>query len=183
MNTWPAITQNHLLKIKKSGIEWIILLGYSAFIAVSVLITIITIRIFIPLIKGDAMIQWIGNPGLSILLSLIAIAFSFSIESLLAKSSVVIVQTIDTFKEEVYILERQLAIDNYEIKHNKFAIDNAAKENDINVVLLETILRLENFYRGRMYNKILEKILCRFFPVIALKKNADCKIKLNMQIE
>lgn len=176
LNTWPAITQNHLLKIKKSGIEWIILLGYSAFIAVSVLITIITIRIFIPLIKGDALIQWIGNPGFSILLSLSAIAFPFSIESLLAKSSVVIIQTIDTFKEEVYILERQLAIDNYEIKHNKFTIDNAAKENDINVVLLETILGLENFYRGRMYNKILEKILCRFFPVIALKKNISVGI-------
>ena len=58
LNTWPAITQNHLLKIKKSGIEWIILLGYSAFIAVSVLITIITIRIFIPLIKALHEFLW-----------------------------------------------------------------------------------------------------------------------------
>ena len=86
-----------MIKKNKSGIEWIILLGYSAFIAVSVLITIITIIIFIPLIKGDALIQWIGNPGFSILLSLSAIAFPFSIESLLAKSSVVIIHSFDTF--------------------------------------------------------------------------------------
>lgn len=73
-------------------------------------------------------------------------AFPITIEAILSKfTRIVVVQTIDTFVEEVYILEHQLGMDNYLINKNKFVIDNAARENDINTVLLETVLRLEIF--------------------------------------
>ena len=42
--------------------------------------------------------------------------------------------------------------------------------------MLETVLKLEIFYRGRIYNRILEKIICRFFPKIAIKKNISVGI-------
>ena len=97
-------------------------------------------------------------------------AFPVTVETILAKfARIVVIQTIDTFLEEVYILEQQFAINNYLIEKNKFVIDKEAKENDINAILLETVLKLEIFYRGRIYNRILEKIICRFFPKIAIK--------------
>ena len=71
------------------------------------------------------------------MLSLILMAFPITIEAILSKfTRIVVVQTIDTFVEEVYILEHQLGMDNYLINKNKFVIDNAARENDINTVLL-----------------------------------------------
>ena len=57
------------------------------------------------------------------------------------------------------------------VAEDKYFIDRVARENDINTVLLETILRLEIFYRGRMYNRLLEKCACRFFSKIEIKKN------------
>lgn len=43
---------------------------------------------------------------------------------------------------KIYILEQQFAINNYLIEKNKFVIDKEAKENDINAILLETVLKV-----------------------------------------
>ncbi|RJV71418.1 hypothetical protein DWY90_14395 [Coprococcus sp. AF27-8] len=177
LNIWPAIIQNQLLKFRKNRVEWLILLGYFLFIVTSIFIGVITIRLFIPLLKGDTTVYWLDNQGFTVLLSLILMAFPITIEAILSKfTRIVVVQTIDTFVEEVYILEHQLGMDNYLINKNKFVIDNAARENDINTVLLETVLRLEIFYRGRKYNRILERVVCQFVPKIAIKKNISVGI-------
>ena len=172
LNIWPAIIQNQLLKLRKNKTEWLILAGYLLFIATSVFVGIMTIRLFIPLLKGDTTVYWLDNQAITIISSLILLAFPVTVEAILSKfARIVVVQTIDTFIEEVYILEHQLNMEHPLIKRNKFVIDKAARDNDISVVLLETVLRLEIFYRGRIYNKLLEKFICRFFPQIAIKKN------------
>ena len=61
-------------------------------------------------------------------------------------------------------------------KKNKYIIEKVAKENDINVTLLETILRLEIFYRGREYNKLLEKFICQYCSSVAIKKDISVGI-------
>ena len=177
LNVWPAIVQNQLLKFRKNRTEWLILMGYFLFIGTSIFIEMITIRLIIPLLKGDTTVYWLDNQGVTILLSLMMMAFPITVETVLAKfARIVVVQKIDTFVEEVYIIEHQLGMNNYLIEKNKFVIDKVARENDINTILLETILKLEIFYRGRMYNKILEKMVCRFFPKIAIKKNVSVGI-------
>lgn len=177
LNIWTAIIQNRLLKLRKNRTEWLLLVGYVLFICTSVFIEIVTIRLIIPLLRGDTTVYWFDNQGVTILLSLFLMAFPVTVETILAKfARIVVIQTIDTFLEEVYILEQQFAINNYLIEKNKFVIDKEAKENDINAILLETVLKLEIFYRGRIYNRILEKIICRFFPKIAIKKNISVGI-------
>lgn len=173
LNVWPAIIQNQLLKLRKNRTEWFILLGYISFVGTSIFVEIMTIRLFIPLLEGDITVYWLDNQAITVLLSLIMMAFPITVEAILSKLAriVVVVQTIDTFIEEVYILEHQLNMEHSFIERNRFAIDKAANENDINVVPLETILQLEVFYRGRMYNRILEKCVCIFFLRIAIKKN------------
>ena len=79
----------------------------------SIFIGVITIRLFIPLLKGDTTVYWLDNQGFTVLLSLILMAFPTTIEAILSKfTRIVVVQTIDTFVEEVYILEHQLGMDN-----------------------------------------------------------------------
>ena len=152
LNVWPAIIQNQLLKFKKTKSEWLTLLGYILFILFSMLIGMGAIRLFIPLIKGDITVYWFDNQGITIIVSLILIAFPITIESIMAKSSrIVIVNNINTFLEEIYIVERQMQLDSILLNRNKYTIDKIAREYDISATLLEAILRLEIFYRGRMY--------------------------------
>ena len=68
-------------------------------------------------------------------------------------------------------MEKQLNMKCPQVEHNKYLVDRVARENDINVALLETILRLEIFYRGRLYNKLLENCACKYFSTLAIKKN------------
>lgn len=172
LNIWPAIIQNQLLKLRKNRTEWLILCGYFLFIATSIFVEIMTIRLFIPLLKGDTTVYWLDNQAITMFFSLILLAFPVTAEAILSKfARIVVVQTIDTFVEEVYILEHQLNMEYPLIEENKFIIEKTARDNDISVVLLETVLRLEIFYRGRMYNRMIEKFVCRFFPRIAIKKN------------
>lgn len=172
LNIWPAIIQNQLLKLRKNRTEWLILFGYLLFVGTSIFVEIITIRLFIPLLEGDTTVYWLDNQAITMLLSLIVMAFPITVEAILSKfARIVVVQTIDTFVEEVYILEHQLNMESPKIEKNRYLIDRVARENDINVVLLETILRLEIFYRGRVYNRLLEKCICKYFSKIAIKKN------------
>ena len=172
LNIWPAIIQNQLLKLRKNRTEWLILCGYLLFIATSIFVEIMTIRLFIPLLKGDATVYWLDNQAITMFFSLILLAFPVTVEAILSKfARIVVVQTIDTFVEEVYILEHQLNMEHPLIEENKFIIEKIARDNDVSVVLLETVLRLEIFYRGRKYNRMIERFICRFFPRIAIKKN------------
>lgn len=172
LNVWPAIIQNQLLKLRKNRTEWLVLMGYIVFIGTSLFVEIMTIRLFIPLFQGDTTVYWLDNQAITFLFSLMMMAFPVPVEALISKfARIVVVQTIDTFIEEVYILEHQLNMECSQIENNRYCIDKVSRENDINAVLLETILRLEIFYRGRLYNRILEKIICKFFGKIAIKKN------------
>lgn len=172
LNIWPAIIQNQLLKLRKNRTEWLILCGYLLFIATSIFVEIMTIRLFIPLLKGDTTVYWLDNQAITMFFSLILLAFPVTVEAILSKfARIVVVQTIDTFVEEVYILEHQLNMEHPLIEENKFIIEKIARDNDVSVVLLETVLRLEIFYRGRKYNRMIERFICRFFPRIAIKKN------------
>lgn len=158
--------------MRKNRTEWLILCGYFLFIATSIFVEIMTIRLFIPLLKGDTTVYWLDNQAITMFFSLILLAFPVTVETILSKfARIVVVQTIDTFVEEVYILEHQLNIECPLIEENKYIIEKIARDNDISVVLLETVLRLEIFYRGRIYNRMIEKFACRFFPRIAIKKN------------
>lgn len=172
LNVWPAIIQNQLLKLRKNRTEYLILLGYLVFIGASVFVGVMTVRLFIPLLQGDTTVYWLDNQAISILSSLILMVVPVSAEVIIAKfARIVVTQTIDTFIEEVYILEKQLNMECSQVENNRYLIDRVARENDINVALLETILRLEIFYRGRMYNKLLENCACKYFSTLAIKKN------------
>lgn len=71
-----------------------------------------TIRLFIPLLKGDTTVYWLDNQAITMFFSLILLAFPVTVETILSKfARIVVVQTIDTFVEEVYILEHQLNIE------------------------------------------------------------------------
>lgn len=177
LNLWPAIKMNRLMKLNKSKREWFVLVEYIMFIFCSVLISIITVSTFIPLLKGNITIYWFDNQAIAILISLFITVLPFPLEAVLSKATrIVIVRTVDTFLEEVYILEQQLNMESPRIKRNRYLIDNLARENDINAILLEAILNLEIFYRGRIYNSILEKIICQFFSEIAIKKDISVGI-------
>lgn len=177
LNVWPAIIQHQLLKLKKTRTEWLILVGYIVFIGTSWFVEVVTVRLFIPVLQGDSTIYWLDNQAITFLFSLIMMAFPIPLEAIISKfACVVVVQTIDTFIEEVYILEHQLNMECPQIEKNKYHIDRVARENDISILLLETVLRLEVFYRGRVYNKILEKFVCIFFSELAIKKNISVGI-------
>lgn len=172
LNVWPSIIQNQLFKLLKTGREVIILFGYLLFIGASVFVIVLTIRLFIPLLKGDITIYWLDNQAISFLSSLCLMALPIPVETLVAKySRMVVVQTIDTFMEEIYILEHQLPMKNYRIEKNKYLIDEVARENDINAKLLESVLKLEIFYRGRIYNRLLEWFICKFFTKAAISND------------
>lgn len=177
LNVWPAIIQNQLLKVRKNKTEWLILMGYIAFIIISILVEIMTIKLFIPILEGNKTLYWLDNQAISLIVSLGLMVVPVSIEAIISKfARIVIVQTIDTLKEEIYILEHQLNMECQVIEKNKYIIEKVAKENDINVTLLETILRLEIFYRGREYNKLLEKFICQYCSSVAIKKDISVGI-------
>ena len=132
---------------------------------------------FIPILEGNKTLYWLDNQAISLIVSLGLMVVPVSIEAIISKfARIVIVQTIDTLKEEIYILERQLNMECQVIEKNKYIIEKVAKENDINVTLLETILRLEIFYRGREYNKLLEKFICQYCSSVAIKKDISVGI-------
>lgn len=177
INIWPAIIENHLLKVTNSKEEWLLLLGYICFVFFSIGVGILTLRLFLPILYGNEHIYWLDNQAISLFLALITMAIPIPVESCIAKfSHVAIVQKIDTFLEEIYIYEQQLNMPCRSVEINKFVIDDVAKSNDINTKFLETIVKLECFYRKRIYYKFIETLLTRLFSSYAIKKDISVGI-------
>lgn len=177
LNIWPVVIEHHLLKIAKTKTEWLLLLGYFSFIIFSILVEFITTRLLLPILSGDESIYWLDNQAISLFVSLVVVAIPIPVETIIAKfTHVVIVQRIDTFKEEVYICEKQLNMDYISINNNKYKIDDIAKDNDINIKLIETVIKLECFYRGRLYYRFVENILTKYFCKYAIKKDISVGI-------
>lgn len=127
--------------------------------------------------KGNNELFWLDNQTISLLGTFLMIAVPIPIETILAKcSSIVIVQTVDTFVEEVYILEKQLNMKCMLIENNKYIIDDVAAENDIDVDLLKAILHLEIIYRNRLYYQAIEWIMCRCLKNIAIRNDISVGI-------
>lgn len=177
LNIWPAILEYHLLKFWKSREEWMLLIGYIMFVIFSVSTGIVTIEVLIPIAKGEQQLFFLDNQAVSLLMTLIGLAIPIPLESLIAKlSCVVIVQTLDTYLEQAYLIERQINIEHPKLKANKYLIDDVAKKNDININILYGILQLEIFYRERIYYRILENILCKYMEDVAIKKDISVGI-------
>ena len=105
INIWPAIVENHLLKVTNSKEEWLLLLGYICFVFFSIGVGILTLRLFLPILYGNEHIYWLDNQAISPFLALITMAIPIPVESCIAKfSHVAIVQKIDTFfRRDLYI--------------------------------------------------------------------------------
>lgn len=177
LNVWPAIIENHLLKVLKTKTEWLLLLGYASFIIFSVLVEVITIKLLLPILLGNREIYWLDNQAISLFVSLIMVALPIPVESAIAKfTHVVIIQRIDTFREEVYICEKQLNMNYISIDNNKYIIEDVAKRNDINIKLLETVIKLECFYRERLYYRFIENILTKYLSGYAIKRDLSVGI-------
>ncbi|SEN53422.1 hypothetical protein SAMN05216454_10576 [Peptostreptococcus russellii] len=177
LNIWPAIIQNHLLKFRNNTTEWSLLLHYIIFVIVSITICKLTITIFIPVLKGAKLFVFLDNKAMTFIISLFLIAFPIELEKIIDKLfRVVIIENADSYREELYILENQLNMKNYYIEKNKIIIDSVARKYDINIDILEAILKLEIFYRRRLFYPIFEKILCKYFSNYAIKKDISVGI-------
>lgn len=114
---------------------------------------------------------------MTFIISLFLIAFPIELEIIIDKFfRVVIIENADSYREELYILENQLNMKNYYIEKNKIIIDSVARKYDINIDILEAILKLEIFYRRRLFYPIFEKILCKYFSNYAIKKDISVGI-------
>ena len=114
------------------------------------------------------------NPIISMTISLLAIVIPGGVEIILAKLSYVVVpQKVDIFLEELYLTECRMALGSSRLHDNKYTIERTAKKNDINPVLLTTILSLEMIYRERIVNRLAEFILCKFMKRLAIKKDVS----------
>ena len=126
---------------------------------------------------GDESIYWLDNQAISLIISLIVVAIPIPVETIIAKfTHVVIVQRVDTFREEVYICEKQLNMDYTSINLNKYKIDDVAMDNDINIELIETIIKLECLYRERLYYRFVENVLTKYFSKYAIRKDISVGI-------
>lgn len=177
LNVWPAVIQFKLISPLITLRKLIQLLGYIFFIIMSVSIAWCTINIFIPLALGYGGYEFFDNKVLEIGFALLSLIVPISLESFIGKISVITIDLdIDTFRGEAYILKQRINTDHPAIEKNKYIIDNVAKENNISVDLLNTIIKLELIYRGDVSIYIAEKILCKFFRKFAIKKDISVGI-------
>lgn len=177
LNVWPVLIKYQLFKLQKNSKEWVALLGYISFIVASVLVSYFSLAVLLPILKGNRELYWMDNQAITIIATLITIAIPIPLEAILAKFSYVIIsQQIDTFEEEIYIVQHQINMPCKKIEHNRYMIENVAKENDINPKLLRTILYLEIFYRKRIYNQLLENFICKFMKKLAISKDISVGI-------
>ncbi len=177
LNVWPAIIEYHLLKLNKPKIEWLLLLGYVCFIGFSMLVGYVTLNLLLPSFTGEDEAIWLSNSWISIIVSIFLMILPIPTEALIARfTHVVMEEKIDTFEEEVLIIERELNIKYPRIERNKHTIDETAKTYNINPKLLTVILKLEIFYRDRIYYSVSEKLLCTVFKSLAIKIDASIGI-------
>lgn len=170
---WPALVQYKLLSFYKNRLKTAYLAGYLVFIIFSVIIAHMTIRYLCPIIfKGEEFVL-VSNDGIKILWTLISYAFPVTFEGFVSKSinNVPFYNDIDTFHEDLKIVKYQLKLEYPLIETYCYEINKAAKKNNINVNLLKTILTLEYINRGQCYNRLIETILCKYFPSIAIRKD------------
>ncbi|AEM78250.1 hypothetical protein [Thermoanaerobacter wiegelii] len=169
---WPALVQYKLLSFYKNRLKTAYLAGYLVFIIFSVIIAHMTIRYLCPMIFDGEEFVLVSNDGIAILYTLMSYAFPVTFEGLVSKNIVTsIYKDIDTFHEDLKIVKYQLELEYPTINAYYYEISEAAKENNINVDLLTTILTLEYINRGQWYNRLMETILCKYFPSIAIRKD------------
>lgn len=174
LNVWPAIVQHHLLKLIQSKAHWMLLFRYLLFVIISVIISAITVDRLIPLLKGKESIYILDNQGISILFWFITMLLPLSAEQMIIKYSKVIVPIrIDTFQEELSIMKWILKEKDLFDQKNKYIIEHMSRKYDLHVQWLQSILKMERYYRDNSWNRIVEYLLCFWFPNYAIKMDVS----------
>ncbi len=177
LNVWPAIIQYRLIEFHRSKEKAICLFGYISFIGLSVLISYITNQYISPMLFDGKEYFLLDNSGLGIIKGIILLILPMSFEAFLAKiSSVVVSQDIQSFREELRILNYQMDFETYITDLYEYEIKSVCERNDISTDLLNTIIKLEYIHRGKWYYNLFEKIISKFFTNVAIKKDISIGI-------
>lgn len=171
LNIWPAVIQYHLIQFWKSNERAKLLLGYILYTVFSVLFSVLSLQCVIPMLFEQKTYEILDNPVYSIILTLIGYILPVGIENILAKGSVVVNENIDSFNEKLLILNEQLQIDSDITKYYKYEVEEECEKNYVPPTLLMTIIQLEVLNRGTWFYRNIEKLVCRFAPKYAAKKD------------
>ena len=172
LNIWPPTVMYRLFGFYKSTEKLICLLGYVLHLIFPTLVSYATIRIISPMIFENAEFFLVDNTGIGIIISLALFTFPISLEAILAKVfSIKIPSDVDLYREEARILNQKIDFENYIIRTYKYEILSACRKNNVSTDLLKTIILLEQAHRGIWYIILSERLLCRIFPKIAIKKD------------
>lgn len=171
---WPAMIQYRTISIFKNKVRQICLLGYLLFMFGTLFTGYITLEYLRPMIFDNREFFLISNSGINILVTLVSYVVPVSLESLLAKNSKILVyQDIDTFHQDIKILNAQIDIESFSIRLYEYEINHYCKLYNVNLELVKTILALEQIKRGQWFYKYVEILLCRYFPTLAIKYNVS----------
>ncbi|MBC8572492.1 hypothetical protein H8716_05225 [Lachnospiraceae bacterium NSJ-46] len=168
---WPVIVQYHLLLFWKNKERIRILIGCILYTGFSILFSVIAIQCIGPMLFEQKVYEVLNNPVYGIILTFLGYLMPIGIEDILSRSAIVIEENVNSFNEKLLVLNRQLEMDSGIIKYYKYEIQKASRENNISEELLSTVIQLEMMNRGAWVIRKAEKLVCKFLPRYAAKKD------------
>ena len=170
LTVWPAIVYFKLLRYPFSRYKIVILLRYILYIALVFSIANLTQELILSSLNGKQN-YILDNSGLSIIINLAIFIGAPILDYIITDVCHFNNKkyNFNLLKEEIEITSEKFDIDRYYIDSlYKYEIKKYSKKYNLNPRLVESILILENIYRGELSRKILENILCNYFYSIAL---------------
>ena len=160
---WPAIVQYKLIGLQIGKEKFKLLICYFSHIFLSILISYITVHLFIPNLAGKEFFL-LDNSTLSIVKLLLTGALSFQIDRTTSHTLYNIDNNrIEYFEAELYLIKKAINMQTPRIEGNIHEINKCAEKYNIDPELLKCILSLENYYR------ILEWLGCKIFKKTSIK--------------
>ncbi|MFC6465453.1 hypothetical protein ACFP65_10790 [Marinilactibacillus sp. GCM10026970] len=165
LKVWPSIINNNLIFMPYTKNKTIALLRSLIYVLSTFVILLISEFVFLPILFEQDQYYITENSGIQILFSLASFIFAGTIELFFSGNKPEMKYlNIESFKQEVLILNTQLYLESEYIDMYNYEIQKYSNKYNISESLLRGILMLENVNRGSFFTKISERILCRLFP-------------------
>lgn len=170
--SWPSIYHYQLFVFFRHGIK----LCYFISCLLSVVFTVVcawfSVDTLISMITMGKEFFLLDNSGFNFVMQMIGMCIPVSVRQLLERIELSNpYMDGDTFAADLIMTQRKMWFEQKFCDQYFYEINQAADKYEIHDKLLETIILLELTNRKSWYMQLAEKIVCRYFPQIAIRRN------------
>lgn len=170
--SWPSIYHYQLFAFFKHGIKFCYFVSCVLSVVFTVVCTWFSVDTLIPMLTQGKEFFLLDNSAFNFIMQIIGMCIPFSVRKLLdhTELSNPYIDS-ETYTADLIMTQRKMWFEQKFCDQYFYEINSAADKYEIDDKFLETIILLERINRKSWYMQVAERVVCKYFPQIAIRNN------------